>query len=639
MKEYRKGGHRKLKNTTKVTRKMRARIKSMFLVVGILMLISVWKIISIINADGDKYSKTVLDNQSYTTTNLASKRGEITDCNGTVLAYSEKVYNLIFDPKVILSDSDRYKEPTLNALTECFSELTRDQLEKVLFEKPNSSYEKLLKELPYSKIEAFVKKQEDTKNNPYIRGVWFEEGYIRKYPYSTLACHVLGFSSIVNGGELGIELQYNDELSGTDGVSYGYVDESLSVERVTKNPIDGYNIVTTLDYTVQNIIEKRIKEWNDEFGSKTTAVMVVDPNTGGILGMASSPSFDLNNPRNLTGIVDAETLKSYNDQQFMDKMYDVWKNYCVSQVFEPGSTMKTLTVATGLDEGLITPEDTFDCGGHEYVGGFTIHCHNRNGHGTLTLEGGLIQSCNPSMMQIARKLGVPLMSKYQVRYGFGKKTGIDLPGEENGLVISPDVMSETDLATNSFGQNISVTMVQMAAAYSAAVNGGYYYKPHIVKQVETSSGDIVKQNDAELVKQVISEETSEVLRGFLKNAVDIALARGTKVEDYSSAGKTGTAQKLPREDERYVISFIGHAPAENPKFVLYVLIDEPDREKCPIGSSTPVIKLSQIIMSDLLPYMNVFRDSDTGTPFDEISDDSDEVYAEGVITTGGAPAN
>lgn len=610
--EKQRRGHKNNKQAT-LTRKMRSKIRGMFLVVGILLLVGVWRIFYIINHEGDKYSKVVLDNQTYTSTALASKRGEIIDRNGTVLAYSQKVYNLILDPAVVL-DKEDYKEPTIEALTKCFPALTRGQLEEILATKAESHYEKLLKELTSDEIAEFQTMKNDTSSNPYIKGVWFEQNYIRKYPYNNLACQVMGFSSAVNGGELGLELYYNDYLSGTDGVQHGYVGSDLSIEESRQEAVDGNNIITTIDFTVQNILEKHIKQFLEEYssedfglGAKVAAAIVMDPNTGEIVGMASSPSFDLNNPRDLSGIFTQEELDGMTDEKFKENLYSTWKNYCVSNIYEPGSTMKNITVSSAVDEGIVKDDDTFFCQGYELVGGWQIHCHMRKGHGELDLEGGLIQSCNPAMMQIAARMGADLLLMYQERFGFGRKTGIDLPGEEMGLVYDAKDISPTDLATNAFGQNINVNMVQMAAAYSSIINGGYYYKPHVVRRIETSGGELVKSFDKELERKVITEETSAKMRSWLFDSVEKALAMAVKVDDYSIAGKTGTGQKIPRSADTYVVSFIGHAPADDPQYVFYFLLDEPNREKCDIGSSVPAIWFAHDTLEELLPYLNTAK--------------------------------
>ena len=516
-----------------------------------------------------------------------------------------RVYNLILDPKLILSD-EKYKEPTLTALTECF-DLKRSDLESILATKSTSQYEKLLKELTKDEISEFESRVEDTKNNPYIKGVWFEDSYIRKYPFSTLAADVIGFASAANGGELGLENYYDEELSGTDGISYSYVGENLDVETQEKKAEDGYNLVTTIDYKVQSIIENKIKELNAERPSKSTAVIAMNPKTGEILAMASYPTFNLNNPRDLSGVYTQEELSTMTDIEMTNAMYALWSNYCVSTIYEPGSTFKPFTVAEGLEEGVIHDGDTFYCGGFMEVSGSIINCHEHSGHGTVTVKEGLIQSCNPTMMQIAAKLGGVKIAKYEALFGFGNRTGIDLPGEEAGLTIG-EKMTVIDAACNSFGQNINVNMVQMAAAFSSLVNGGNYYQPHIVKRIEKSTGEVVKTIEPNLVRQTVTSETSQLLRTYLRAGVDEGLARKSGVAGYAIGGKTGTAQKQPREDKKWVVSYIGCAPTDDPQLVLYTVIDEPFETNGTSGSSLDALNLSRSIYEEALPYLNIYKD-------------------------------
>ena len=586
-------------------RKVQNKMGVAFFVIILVLFALAVRILLINYNNGEAYSKTVLDHQSYTSTTIPYKRGQIQDANGTVLAYSERVYNLILDPKLILSD-EKYKEPTLTALTECF-DLKRSDLESILATKSTSQYEKLLKELTKDEISEFESRVEDTKNNPYIKGVWFEDSYIRKYPFSTLAADVIGFASAANGGELGLENYYDEELSGTDGISYSYVGENLDVETQEKKAEDGYNLVTTIDYKVQSIIENKIKELNAERPSKSTAVIAMNPKTGEILAMASYPTFNLNNPRDLSGVYTQEELSTMTDIEMTDAMYALWSNYCVSTIYEPGSTFKPFTVAEGLEEGVIHDGDTFYCGGFMEVSGSIINCHEHSGHGTVTVKEGLIQSCNPTMMQIAAKLGGVKIAKYEALFGFGNRTGIDLPGEEAGLTIG-EKMTVIDAACNSFGQNINVNMVQMAAAFSSLVNGGNYYQPHIVKRIEKSTGEVIKTIEPNLVRQTVTSETSQLLRTYLRAGVDEGLARKSGVAGYAIGGKTGTAQKQPREDKKWVVSYIGCAPTDDPQLVLYTVIDEPFETNGTSGSSLDALNLSRSIYEEALPYLNIYKD-------------------------------
>lgn len=567
-------------------------------------------------SNGDRYSKMVLDNQQYDSSSLPFKRGDIKDRSGTVLAYSSKVYNLIFDPAVVLKQPE-FKEPTLTALTQCFN-LSWQDLEVILTNKPNSHYEKLLKGLSPDQVANFTALTDDVKNNPYIKGVWFEEEFVRSYPFGSLACDVIGFATTASGGELGLEKYYNDELTGMDGVSYGYVNDDLNLEKTVKSPVDGYNIITTLDFSVQSIVENHIRKFNEDYGSDNTAVIVMNPNNGEILAEASYPVFDLNSPRDLSKIYTMEELAAMSDEDTVQTLYKLWRNYCVSDVYEPGSTIKPFTVAAGFEEGILTGEENYMCDGVEKVLDREIHCHNRYGHGLLTLEETIMQSCNDALMQIGSKIGPDILAKYQDIFGFGYKTYVDLPGEDAGITTEASQMNATTVATNSFGQNFNVNMHQMVAGFASLINGGYYYEPHLVKRIETNDGEVVKTIGSSLVRQTITSETSDILKQYLRRTVSDGTAKTVKIEGYDIGGKTGTAETWAldengknlgyRSEYDYVISFMGFAPVDDPQFLIYVVIDNPKVEAGLIGKSAPVCRLSHDILVDILPYMNVFPD-------------------------------
>lgn len=572
---------------------------------------------------GDTYAKAVLDHQTYTSTELPYKRGQILTSDGTVLAYSERVYNLILDVKQMLSD-EVYKEPTLSALVKCF-DLDRGELETRVANNPDSRYQKLLKNLTSDEIEEFKTLADDKTEGKNIEGVWFEDSYIRKYPLGTFACDTVGFASANNGGELGIESQYDDELTGTNGTTYSYVDEGLEVTETQKAAVDGNNIVTTIDYNVQSVIEQCIKEYNEEKPSKNTAVVVADPSNGEILGMASYPTFDLNKPRDISGLYTDEQIATMTDDGYKNALYSLWTNYCVSESYEPGSTFKPVTVASALEEGVVKDGDTYVCNGYEMIGPDRLKCHvySSGGHGTLTVEQAVMNSCNPYMIHLALELGNAKFSEYQSLFGFGQTTGIDLPGETTGIVYG-DKMTTIDAACNSFGQTINVNMMQMMASYCSIINGGMLYQPHVVKRIESANGEVVKENKATLIRQTVTMSTSKLLRRYLKNTVESGTAKKVAVTGYSVAGKTGTAQKSPRSENKWLISFIGHAPADNPKFAIYVIIDEPDGTTGTSGNSADVLQLSHDILEKLLPYMSVYKDAldepvDTSNSEDELT--------------------
>ena len=316
-----------------------------------------------------------------------------------------------------------------------------------------------------------------------------------------------------------------------------------------------------------------------------------------------------------------------SDDDYKNALYSLWTNYCVSESYEPGSTFKPVTVAAALEEGVVKDGDTYTCNGYEMIGPDRLKCHvySTGGHGSITIEQAVMNSCNPYMIHLALELGNEKFSAYQSLFGFGKTTGIDLPGETTGIVYG-NKMTTIDAACNSFGQTINVNMMQMMSAYCSIINGGMLYQPHIVKRIESANGEVVKENKATLVRQTVTMSTSKLLRRYLKSTVETGTAKKVAVTGYSVAGKTGTAQKSPRSENKWLISFIGHAPADNPKFAIYVIIDEPDGTTGTSGSSADVLTLSHDILEKLLPYMSVYKDSlepetDTGTAEDEYTVD------------------
>lgn len=593
---------KKIINYRKFTTLMQRKLVVAFAFVALCLVGLSAVLISINYTKGKTYAKSVLENQSYQTKTIPYVRGQILDRNGTVLAYSPKVYNLIVDAHLMNAGGEKSIDATVKALEKCF-DVDGDALREYVQNNTNSRYYRILLKLKRSEIEEFQELMNDAKNNPYIAGVWFEEDYDRVYPFGTLASDTIGFT--VNGGtgELGLEKYYNDILSGTNGYVIGYVNEGLEVVTKQKEAVDGNNIVTTIDYFIQSVAEKYVAEYNEEYGSKATGVIVQNPNTGEIYAMVDYPEFDLNNPRDLSGFFTEEELAAMSDEDMLNAMYDVWRNFCVSDIYEPGSVIKPFTVASGLDEGTLKGDETFMCDGYETVGGHNVHCDRTWGHGLLTLEQSIMFSCNDSLMQIAALEGAAQLSKYQCIFGFGQKTGIDLPGEELGLLIEEKNMTDVDLYTNSFGQNMNTTMIQVSTAFCSLINGGNYYKPYLLKSVFNSDGSLITETQPDLLRKTVSKETSDTLRQYLYDTVEAGTATLAKVNGYEVGGKTGTAEKYPREDEKYLLSFIGFAPLDNPQVVVYVVVDEPNEEN---SSHSPSAKtISSKIMSEILPYLNV----------------------------------
>lgn len=586
----------------------------------------------------------------YDSKTIPFKRGDIRDRNGTVLAASEKVYNLVLDPYVVLNSNGECTKPTAEAIEEFFG-IDASEVYKVLDDSPESRYIVMAKELDYDTVKAYQnfmdsEDESDKEKSAYVKGIWFEEEYLRKYPYDSLAAALIGFTVKGNEGTWGIEGYYNDMLNGTDGREYGYLSEESDFERTTVGAVNGYNVVSTIDLNIQRIVEKYITKLNNERGSENTGVIVANPNTGEILAMASAPTFNLNDPRDLSTYFTEDEIEAMSDEEIVNFYNKVWRNFCVSDTIEAGSTIKPLTIGAALDEHKVSTEDSFFCDGGEdlFDGSGTQHiaCHNTYGHGTTTLQEAIMWSCNDALMQIGAKLGTSDMLRYHHLYGFGEYTGIDLPGEASAesLIFNESTMGSFELATSAFGQGFNLSMVQMVAAFSSIVNGGHYYRPHVVKEIVTDGGNVVKSFDKVLVQNTLSEETCNWLKEAMHQTVsdDGVNTTGTaaRVEGYTIGGKTGTAEKVPRGSGKYVVSFIGFAPVENPQVVVYVVVDElQDNQE---DSSAPT-KMAGDILSEVLPYLQIFPS--TGTESGETSgENTDHIYqwgAEGETNADGTP--
>lgn len=628
----------------------RKKLVIIFVILLVFICILIGRLIFINLTSSDKYARIVMAQMDYDSKTIPFKRGDIRDRNGTVLAASEKVYNLVLDPYVVLNSNGECTKPTAEAIEEFFG-IDASEVYKVLDDSPESRYIVMAKELDYDTVKAYQnfmdsEDESDKEKSAYVKGIWFEEEYLRKYPYDSLAAALIGFTVKGNEGTWGIEGYYNDMLNGTDGREYGYLSEESDFERTTVGAVNGYNVVSTIDLNIQRIVEKYITKLNNERGSENTGVIVANPNTGEILAMASAPTFNLNDPRDLSTYFTEDEIEAMSDEEIANFYNKVWRNFCVSDTFEAGSTIKPLTIGAALDEHKVSTEDSFFCDGGEdlFDGSGTQHiaCHNTYGHGTTTLQEAIMWSCNDALMRIGAKLGTSDMLRYHHLYGFGEYTGIDLPGEASAesLIFNESTMGSFELATSAFGQGFNLSMVQMVAAFSSIVNGGHYYRPHVVKEIVTDGGNVVKSFDKVLVQNTLSEETCNWLKEAMHQTVsdDGVNTTGTaaRVEGYTIGGKTGTAEKVPRGSGKYVVSFIGFAPVENPQVVVYVVVDElQDNQE---DSSAPT-KMAGDILSEVLPYLQIFPS--TGTESGETSgENTDHIYqwgAEGETNADGTP--
>lgn len=593
---------RKRAKRRKFTRGMRIALFCFFMLFILAFVALGIRIYGINRDQGERYKKAALSQQSYTNTTLNYQRGAIKDRNNTTMAVSVRKYNLILEPRTLAEDAEK-KTATVEAIASYFS-VKADTINQVIAKKSNSMYEHLdeLKELDSKKVDGFKKKMQKDKN---IVGVWFEETYTRDYPLKTVGCNIIGFMSSENQGTYGVEESYNDVLCGTTGREFGYFDSNMNLQRTVKKAKDGNSVVLTIDANVQQIVEQEIQDFQKKgTGAQKVAVMMMNPKNGEVLAMASNSTFDLNNPRDMSTMFTQAQIQAMNDKEKKENLMSMWSNFCIGSAYEPGSTYKPFTIAAALDENLIQDSSTFNCRGVLKVGDREIHCSNRSGHGVLDLRHALMESCNAALMDIGLKLKRDKFIKYNELYGFGQRTGIDLPGETSGLLHSSDSLNEVELATSSFGQTQTMTMVQMLSGFCSLVNGGNYYQPHVVKEIQNSDGEVVETITPTIVKKTTTEDTSSLLRSYLKSTVEEGTASPAKVKGYSIGGKTGTAEKRPVSAKKYLVSFIGCVPAEDPDVAIYVIIDEPKVKDQ--AHSTYATEFASKIMKKVLPFLGQY---------------------------------
>ena len=618
------------KSYRKFTIKMQKKLVVLFIAVLLAFAGLFYQLYRISRDNGEQYKKQVLSQQRYDSTTIPYKRGTILDANGSVLATSEKVYNVILD-SVAISEKEEYLEPTLSALQREFGIDTasiRDYIEK---NKETSRYHVLAKRLSYSVISDFLDMQNEEGSQ--IKGIWFDEEYKRVYPGNSLACDVIGFTTADNRGNYGLEEYYNDVLSGIPGREYGYLNDDSDLERKTIAAEDGNSLVTTIDANIQSIVEKYLLKFNEEYkdnfhpgnGAENVGCIIMKVDSGEILAMANYPNFDLNDTRNTDTLMGMPLLDEkgnktgeYLTEENMDVLDDeemlyqhldaLWKNYCISSTYEPGSVAKPFTVAAGVESGKITGTETYNCEGSLEIGGWPIRCHNRYGDGLLTVQEGIERSCNVVMMKIGQAMGTDTFVKFQHIFNFGLKTNIDLQGEARtaSLIYTKDTMGSTEMATNTFGQSFNVTMIQMITGFCSLINGGYYYEPHMVSKIVSPSGATVQNIEPRVLKQTISEDTSDMIREYCNTVVtgEHGTGKTARPAGYMIGGKTGTAETLPRKNGQYVVSFMGYAPADDPQIAIYVVVDRPNVQYQ--DDAKFATRIVRGILTEVLPYMGIF---------------------------------
>lgn len=610
-----------VKNERRIAKYISRKLTIFFILVLLAFIILVSRLYTISHDDSDKYKRTVLSQQKYDSTTIPFKRGSILDRNGTTLAFSAQVYNVILDARALQKDADGEKvEPTLIALHNAFG-LDPSEIRAYMTANPDSPYKILKKQLSYEEVQAYYALRDAEDSMISKTGIWFENEYKREYPYGSLAADVIGFTSRDNIGQFGLEEYYNDVLSGMNGREYGYLIDDNSLERTTIPAQNGYTLVSTIDAYIQGICEENIIKYNEdhaneyregEKGSDNTGVIIMDVNTGEVLAMASYPGYDLNNPYDLSAFYTEEEVKQMQDEDtYYQTLNSLWKNFCISQSYEPGSVCKTFTVAAGLDAGSFHDGDTYFCGGYMKFGegphAATIRCHNRFGEGELTVKQAVEMSCNVCLMQMGQQMGMKTFLKYFRNFNFGLKTNIDLSGEMRtaSLVFTEDTMGPTELATSTFGQGFNVTMIQTISAFCSIINGGYYYQPHMVSKIVDDTGATVENIEPVLLRQTVSEEVSAHMRDYCIGVVEEGTGTYSRPAGYMIGGKTGTAEHSGEGKKNYVVSFMGFAPADDPKIAIYVVIDRPNVAEQDSATRYACV-LCRSILTDVLPYLNIY---------------------------------
>ncbi len=583
------------------TIKLKKRIMAMLFLVIALSGALIGRLGYLMLVQGDELKRQAMEDQSRDRL-INAKRGTIYDRNGQVLAISASVETVSISPITV-----RKGDP----------ERTADVLSQVLGLDRETVTAKINKNTSYEIIQRKVEKEQADKiREAKLAGVYLDEDSKRYYPYGNFASHIIGFTGTDNQGLLGIEMVYDSVLKGkpgrvvtskkADGTEMPYKQERYYT------PENGTDIVLTIDQTMQHFLEKHLETAVVENNlQKGAAGIILDVKTGEILAMSTKPDFDLNNPFALNNPEEQKRLETIQDQEEREKEYNaaiqkMWRNKAVVDSYEAGSTFKIFVAAMALEEKLVSLNDHFNCTGVMRVGGWNIHCWKRQGHGDQTFVETLQNSCNPAFMQIGEKIGTKLFKKYYEGFGFTSKTGIELPGETAGLFYQPGQFNQVELATSSFGQGPVVTPLQMITAVAAVANDGYMMKPHLVKQFNDEEGSPIQVFEPTVVRQIISPDTSAQLRGLLEKVVSEGSGSRAYLQGYHVAGKTGTSEKVPRGQQKYVSSFIGFAPANDPQIAVLIALDEAKGGDTYGGViAAPVVKK---IMEDSLRYLGVEPD-------------------------------
>lgn len=516
---------------------------------------------------------------------IKAARGKLLDANGTVLATNKSVctisviHNQMEEPEKVIAML--VKELGIS------EETARKRVEKV------SSIER---------VKTNVAKETGDAVRAYgLSGVKVDEDYKRYYPYGTLASKVLGFTGADNQGILGLEVKYDEYLQGTNGKILTLTDaRGIEIENAGESrlePVNGYDLCLSLDYNIQMYCEQAAKKVCTKKSADSVSVIVMNPQNGELMAMVNYPEFDLNDPFTLVGDT-GESVSAEEKQKLLNKM---WRNQCISDTYEPGSTFKIITAAAALEEGVVKLDDAFFCPGYKIVEDRRIRCARTTGHGAETFETGIMNSCNPVFMELGERLGAENFVGYFKQFGLLSKTNIDLPGEAGTIMHKTENIGPVELATISFGQSFQITPIQLVTTVSSIINGGTRVTPHFGVSVQDADGNTVKTFSYETHENICTAETSETMRYLLEKVVSEGTGKNAKIEGFSIGGKTATSQTLPRSDHKYISSFLGFAPADNPQVLVLVVINNPQGIYYGGTIAAPVAKE---IFENILPYLD-----------------------------------
>jgi len=522
---------------------------------------------------------------------ITPNRGNIYDRNGVGLAVTQTVASV----SVIRS---QIEDPLLVAQT-LATMLDMDY--DLLWEKVNRrvALERVKSHVPIEIAEQLRALR--------IPGIVIDEDVERVYPFSGLAAQVIGFVGRDNQGIIGLEAKYDSHLAGSRGRILTETDargrELIDSETIRIAPVDGHNLVTTIDAVIQQFAEQTIAIAVDSKSAIRGAIIVMDPRTGAILAMANAPGFDLNDPFTINNPELAAVWNSFTTEEQMNHLNQMWRNFTINDTYEPGSTFKIVTGAAGIEEGVATTESMFNCSGFTVVGGRQIRCwRHPRAHGALNFVEGFEHSCNPVFMSLGESLGAEVFHGYMQRFGFAERTGVDLPGEAVGIMFALENIGSVELATMSFGQSFQITPLQLMRAGAATINGGYLVTPHVGQRIIDNDGYLVQEFFHERGRQIISPATSQIMKEVLESVVYVGTGNRTYIPGYRIGGKTATSQKLPRGSGRYIASFMTFAPAENPEIIVLVLIDEPKGAYYGGQVAGPVMKQ---LLASIMPYLGI----------------------------------